>query len=60
MAAHTGRERQSFSHPKELEEGNAEKSSNEYLDLKLISLINTRTVRSHEQAKSIRLQTLLG
>ena len=51
MADQTGRERQSLSHPKELEENNAEKSSNEYLELKLITQINTRTVRGHEQAK---------
>ena len=60
MAAQTGRERLSLSHPKELEEDNAAKLSNEYLELKLISLINTRTVRGHEQAKSIRLQKILG
>lgn len=60
MADQTGRERQSLSHPKELEENNAEKSSNEYLELTLITQINTRTVRGHEQAKSIRLQKLLG
>lgn len=52
--------RQSYSHPQELEGDNVEKSSSEYLELKLIPLIDTRTVRGHKQAKSIRMQKLLG